>query len=182
MKMSSGSIYHRLRLHRTKANNPWSRKPVIESGLDVAPHPKLSPRFGESTRSRLLPLSMSSGAAREEPVMEEVYPCGAGLDVHQQSVEAGVRRIDENGRLQQPTRHWGTMTRDLLALADWMAAQGVTHVAMESTGVYWKPVYNILESRFTVLRVNARHLKQVPGGRVTCATANGSPNCCNTGC
>src|SRR5438094_4228282 len=57
----------------------------------------------------------------------------------------------------------GTMTRDLLAMADWMAAQGVTHVAMESTGVYWKPIYNILESRFTVLLVNARHLKQVPG-------------------
>src|SRR2546422_9312095 len=55
------------------------------------------------------------------------------------------------------------MTRDLLAMADWMAAQRVTHVAMESTGVYWKPIYNILESRFTVLLVNARHLKQVPG-------------------
>jgi transposase len=161
--MSSSSIYHRLRLYRMKANNPWSRKPVIESGLDIAPHPKLSPRFGESTRSRLLPLSMSSGAAREESVMEEIYRCCAGLDVHKQSVEACVRRIGENGRVQQQTRHWGTMTRDLLALADWMAAQGVTHVAMESTGVYWKPIYNILESRFTVLLVNARHLKQVPG-------------------
>src|SRR5947208_11391755 len=68
-----------------------------------------------------------------------------------------------DGPLHQQTRHWGTMTRDLLAMADWMAAQGVTHVAMESTGVYWKPIYNILESRFTVLLVNARHLKQVPG-------------------
>lgn len=48
-------------------------------------------------------------------------------------------------------------------MADWMAAQGVTHVAMESTGVYWKPIYNILEDRFTVLLINARHLKQVPG-------------------
>jgi len=55
------------------------------------------------------------------------------------------------------------MTQDILMMADWMAAQGVTHVAMESTGVYWKPIYNILESRFTVLLVNARHLKQVPG-------------------
>jgi transposase len=65
--------------------------------------------------------------------------------------------------VHQQTRHWGTMTRDILMMADWMAAQGVTHVAMESTGVYWKPIYNILESRFTVLLVNDRHLQQVPG-------------------
>jgi transposase len=55
------------------------------------------------------------------------------------------------------------MTADLLAMADWMAGQDVTHVAMESTGVFWKPIYNLLESRFTVLLVNARYLKQVPG-------------------
>jgi len=95
--------------------------------------------------------------------MENVFPCCAGLDVHKESVEACVRRVEANGRLHQQTHHWGTMTRDLLAMADWMAAQGVTHVAMESTGVFWKPIYNILESRFTMLLVNARHLKQVPG-------------------
>ena len=95
--------------------------------------------------------------------MEEIYVCCAGLDVHKESVEACVRRLQPTGRLHQQTRAWGTMTRDLRAMADWMAAQGVTHVAMESTGVYWKPIYNILESRFTVLLVNARHLKQVPG-------------------
>jgi transposase len=71
--------------------------------------------------------------------------------------------MEPNGRLHQQVRHWPTMTRDLRAMADWMAAQGVTHVAMESTGVFWKPIYNILEGRFTVLLVNARHLKQVPG-------------------
>ncbi len=95
--------------------------------------------------------------------MENIYPCCAGLDVHKESVEACVRRMEANGRWHQQTRPWGTMTRDLLAMSDWMAAQGVTHVAMESTGVYWKPIFNILESRFTVLLVNARHLKQVPG-------------------
>lgn len=95
--------------------------------------------------------------------MENIFPCCAGLDVHKESVEACVRRIEPNGHLHQQTHHWGTMTRDLLAMADWMAAQGVTHVAMESTGVFWKPIYNILESRFTMLLVNARHLKQVPG-------------------
>lgn len=95
--------------------------------------------------------------------MENVFACCAGLDVHKESVEACVRRMEPTGPLHQQTRHWGTMTRDLLMMADWMAAQGVTHVAMESTGVFWKPIYNLLESRFTVLLVNARHLKQVPG-------------------
>ncbi len=95
--------------------------------------------------------------------MDEIFACCAGLDVHKESVEACVRRMEPTGRLHQQTRPWPTMTRDLLAMADWMAAQGVTHVAMESTGVFWKPIYNILEGRFTVLLVNARHLKPVPG-------------------
>ena len=95
--------------------------------------------------------------------MENIFLRCAGLDVHKASVEACVRRMEPNGQLHQQTRHWGTMTRDILMMTDWMAAQGVTHVALESTGVYWKPIYNILEGRFTVLLVNARHLKQVPG-------------------
>jgi transposase len=95
--------------------------------------------------------------------MESIFLRCAGLDVHKQSVEACVRRIEPNGHAYQQTRHWGTMTADILMMADWMAAQGVTHVAMESTGVFWKPIFNILEPRFKVLLVNARHLKQVPG-------------------
>ena len=95
--------------------------------------------------------------------MENIFLCCAGLDLHKESVEACVRRMEPNGQLHQQTRRWGTMTQDILNMADWMAAQGVTHVARESTGVFWKPIYNLLESRFTVLLVNARHLKQVPG-------------------
>lgn len=95
--------------------------------------------------------------------MENILACCAGLDVHKESVEACVRRVEPNGRVHSETRHWGTMTRDLLTMADWLATEGVTDVAMESTGVYWKPIFNILESRFTVLLVNARHIKQVPG-------------------
>jgi transposase len=95
--------------------------------------------------------------------METILARCAGLDVHKESVEACVRRIEPNGRVHRETRHWGTMTRDLLEMADWLAAEGVTNVAMESTGVFWKPIFNILEGRFTVLLVNARHLKQVPG-------------------
>ncbi len=95
--------------------------------------------------------------------METLIARCAGLDVHKESVEACVRRPEANDPLRKETRHWGTMPRDIRAMADWMAAQGVTHVAMESTGVYGKPIYNIREGRFTVLLVNARHLKQVPG-------------------
>src|SRR5437773_3579664 len=91
---------------------------------------------------------MSSGAGGQGLTMENICCCCAGLDVHKNSVEACMRRIEPSGRLHQETRRWGTMTRDVLSMADWMAGQGVTHVAIESTGVYWKPLYNILENRF----------------------------------
>jgi len=95
--------------------------------------------------------------------MDTVHRCCAGLDVHKKTVAACVRRVDEHGKLHEEVRTFATMTGYLLALADWMTAQGVTHVAMESTGVFWKPVFNILEGGFEVLLVNARHIKQVPG-------------------
>ena len=95
--------------------------------------------------------------------METIYPCCAGLDVHKKTVVACVRRVEPAGRAREEVRTFGTMTADLLALADWLAEHGVTHVAMESTGVYWKPVFNLLEGRFEVLLVNAQHIKQVPG-------------------
>ena len=95
--------------------------------------------------------------------METVFERVAGLDVHKASVKANVRCREGAGKLRQETRTFGTMTRDLLALRDWLAERGVTHVAMDSTGVYWKPIYNILEGEFTVLLVNARHVKNVPG-------------------
>ena len=136
-------------------------EPAHQSGLDIVPNSKLSPRSSESTQGRLFPFRCPS--AQEERIdMENLFLCCAGLDLHKESVEACVRRMEPNGCLHQQTRRWGTMTQDILMMADWLAAQGVTHVAMESTGVYWKPIYNILESRFTVLLVNARHLKQVP--------------------
>jgi len=94
--------------------------------------------------------------------MEAIYESVCGLDVHSGSVQACVRRLKE-GRIWQEVRAFGTMTRDILALADWLATGEVTHVAMESTRVYWKPIYNILEGRFEILLVNARHVKHVPG-------------------
>jgi transposase len=95
--------------------------------------------------------------------MEAIYPCVAGLDVHKQTVVACVRRLN-GGQVSKRVKTFGTMTRDLLELGDWLSQQGVTHVAMESTGVYWKPVFHLLEGRFTeILLVNAQHIKNVPG-------------------
>jgi transposase len=87
----------------------------------------------------------------------------AGLDVHQATVMATVRIPDGHGGRQAITDTFGTTTGALLTLRDWLQAQGVTHVAMESTGVYWKPVYYLLEDAFSLLLVNVQHLKQVPG-------------------
>ena len=86
-----------------------------------------------------------------------------GLDVHKDTIAACVRIGGPSGRAAQHVQTFRTTTADLLVLQDWLAAQGVTHVAMESTGVYWKPVYYALESDFTCLLVNAAHIKQVPG-------------------
>src|SRR5947209_4334028 len=95
--------------------------------------------------------------------MDTLYPCCAGLDVHKATVVACVRTATAGGKARREVRTFGTMTADLLALADWLAGAGVTHVAMESTGVYWKPVFHLLEGRFEILLVNAQHIKQVPG-------------------
>ncbi len=95
--------------------------------------------------------------------MEVLYSCCCGLDVHKKSVTACVLWANGGGKKRKEKRVFGAVTRELLALADWLRACGVTHVAMESTGVYWKPVWNILEGQFEVLLVNAQHIKAVPG-------------------
>ena len=95
--------------------------------------------------------------------MQVVHQRCAGLDVHKKSITVCRMIPDGQGGWQKDIRKFGTMTDELLALADWLGAGGVTHVAMESTGVYWKPIFNILESGFQVLLVNAQHIKYVPG-------------------
>ena len=90
--------------------------------------------------------------------MQILYPCCCGLDVHTKTV---VACLINHGKKQ--VRTFSTMTDDLLALADWLTSAGCTHVAIESTGVYWKPVFNLLEGLLTVILVNARHVKAVPG-------------------
>lgn len=95
--------------------------------------------------------------------MRIVYPRCCGLDVHKRSISACLLTPHEEGGTKQQVRRFGTVTRDLLELCDWLISNQVTHVAMESTGVYWKPVWNMLEASVTILLVNAQHVKAVPG-------------------
>ena len=96
--------------------------------------------------------------------METLFQRVAGLDVHKKTIVVCLRMVSAEGKVQEETRTFGTMTDDLLAMLDWLVAQQVTHVAMESTGVLWKPVWNLLEGHaFQLLLVNAKELKQVPG-------------------
>jgi transposase len=95
--------------------------------------------------------------------MERQIERGCGLDVHRDTVAACVRVPGARGGREQHVRTFGTTAAELLLLRDWLGAHGVTHVAMESTGVYWKPVFYVLEDAFTCLLVNAAHIKQVPG-------------------
>jgi transposase len=93
--------------------------------------------------------------------MEVLYPRCAGLDVHKDSVVACVRCVSEPQHRE--VRSFGTTTNDLFALADWLESRGCTHVAMEATGVYWKPVWHLLEARFELVLANAQHIRNVPG-------------------
>src|SRR5438128_3370053 len=95
--------------------------------------------------------------------MERVYERCCALDVHKAQVTACVRAPDRQGKRSELGAEFSTMTADLLALRDWLQGLGVTHVAMEATGVYWKPVYYVLEDDFELLLVNAQHVKNVPG-------------------
>jgi len=95
--------------------------------------------------------------------MRIVHENVAGLDVHKKVVVAAVIVKQADGNWLEEKHSFGTMTVDLLELSDWLLLHGVIHVAMESTGEYWKPVFNILENNFEVIVVNAQHISKVPG-------------------
>ena len=95
--------------------------------------------------------------------MDVVFEKCTGIDVHKKFVMVAPRVVEEGRSVRQEVRKFGTMTGDLVDLADWLESLGVTHVAMESTGVLWRPIYNVLQERFSVLLCNAQHLKRVPG-------------------
>jgi len=95
--------------------------------------------------------------------MEVVHARCAGLDVHKKSVYGCVICCEANGEKRQAKRSFGTVTADLLSLADWLREHEVTHVVMEATGVYWRPVWAILEGQFELMLVNPHHVKAIPG-------------------
>jgi transposase len=95
--------------------------------------------------------------------MQVIHERCAGLDVHKKVIVACRMWTKRNGQVVQETSSFGTTTAELLRLLDWLGGWECTHVAMESTGEYWKPVYNILEGHVEILLVNARHVKNVPG-------------------
>ena len=95
--------------------------------------------------------------------MDVVYRCCCGLDVHKDSVTACVLWAKGGGKSRQEKRKFATFTRPLLELSCWLEQCGVTHVVMESTGVYWKPVWHVLEGHFELLLANAQHVKAIPG-------------------
>lgn len=94
--------------------------------------------------------------------MDVLYGRCAGLDVHRDTVVA-CRRVVADGKLSQEVRTFGTTTKELLALSEWLGDKQITHIAMEATGVYWKPVWHVLEGSFELVLANAMHIKNVPG-------------------
>jgi transposase len=92
-----------------------------------------------------------------------------GIDVHKKSISACVLIADRAGKMASEVRQFGTATRELLDLIDWLLQCNVTHVAMESTGVYWKPIFNLLEGQFEIVLANSTHLKNVPGRKTDTA-------------
>src|SRR6516165_3637946 len=95
--------------------------------------------------------------------MQTLVERGCGLDVHQATVVACLLIVCKDGKVQKQLRTFGTTTRELLRLREWLLSEGCTHLAMESTGVYWKPVYAILEGALQIVVANAQHVKKVPG-------------------
>jgi len=95
--------------------------------------------------------------------MQTLIEHGCGLDVHQATVVACLLIVRKEGKVQKQTRTFGTTTRELVGLREWLLSEGCTHVAMESTGVYWKPIYAILEGALEIVVANAQHIKKVPG-------------------
>jgi transposase len=103
--------------------------------------------------------------------METLHECCCGLDVHKKTVVACLLKSEAGQTPSKAVRTFGTMTDELLALRAWLEQAGCTHVAMESTGVYWKPIYNVLEGHFTLLVANAQYVKRVPGRKTDVSDA-----------
>lgn len=154
-------------------------EPVTECGPGIATNPKLSPRPSGEYAEQNACSSMSSGDAAGEIAMDTLCPRCAGIDVHKNNVVVAICCHEATAKVREEVRTFATMICHLLALPDWLVEQGVQLVAMKSTNVFLKPVFNILEVRLAVMPVYAQHIRQVPGRR-TSWIVPGSRNCCNT--
>src|SRR6266568_3303742 len=146
----------------------WCHEPVTQLDPDTCRHHGMSLASFRSQARKAASLLRGIPPAHhtEGRRMDVVFTHCAGLDVHKKSITACRIVPDptgQNGEGVADLERFGTMTIELLALVDWLSAAGITHVAMESTGAYWQPVYNLLEGSFTVLLVHAAHVKNVPG-------------------
>src|SRR5215212_10251687 len=143
---------------------PWcaSARPIVGPGSYSNPN-WLSPLWVNTHNRLLLSVLPSDAGVLRSFRTDTLHRRCAGLDVHKDTVVACVRQLDERGRARQEVKTFGTTTADLLELLYWLAQQQVPIVAMESTGVYWKPVFNLLEGSLEVLLVNPEHIKKVPG-------------------
>ena len=161
---AGGSSVGRDCFQRKVDDRPGADKPAEESDPGAWRYNELSPLpLAASTRRRFSYQKAPSGGGPGGRGMQVVYGRCAGLDVHKKTVSACVSVCEAEGKKQQQMRVFGTFTSDLLALADWLAEHQVTHVAMEATGVYWRPVWAVLEGRFQQMLVNPQHIKAVPG-------------------
>jgi len=107
--------------------------------------------------------------------MEVLHPHCAGLDVHKDSVVACIRHMVE-GKVTTHVKTFKTTTQELMALSEWLSTEAATHIAMEATGVYWKPVWHILsDGEFELILANAAHVKNVPGRKPTSTMRSGWP-------
>src|SRR3954447_23066498 len=140
----------------------WCREPAQHGDPGC---PEAPPTVAVSTQTMLCDRWAPPSAAHERRTraMDVVYERCCGLDVHKKSVVACLLISRSGGEPLRAVRTFGTMTEDLLALADWLTEAGCSHVAMESTGVYGKPIWNLLEDGFELLLVNPRNSKAVPG-------------------
>jgi len=128
-------------------------------------HPIVAPIVGSTYQKfmKLLhPMALLSFMTWRSSYADSVSTL-CGMDVHKKSVVACLVISGPTGRVHKETRTFGTTTPEILALGDWLRASECSHVAMESTGVYWRPIYNLLEDEFTLLVVNATHVRTVPG-------------------
>ena len=129
----------------------------------------------ENTRTKLLHLPLSCLSQECDIINPILKNCG-GCDVHKSMVMNCILTGDFNEQPRKEIRDFGTMTKEIQEMADWFLDNNVYDVAMESTGVYWKPIYNILESRgIKVTLVNARHIKNLPGRKTDIKDGKGNP-------